>query len=205
MKSLRSTGRLSRRARRRDVRVCPKRGCIGQHREARRAALLVGSCQCRRIKIGADEAARRACLLDLGNERVVAGRRARARSRAQIREGPRLPWPRLRSHRWPRALGRRDFLALIGLDLGEDVHPPVPHAFDTGSAAAADHWPRRNRPISGPAQPPASSALARPATINPGRRIEHRRYRGRRPLALEHVAERLRVLLCRHPRAALRA
>ena len=53
---------------------------VGQHRQAGRAAGLIGARQRRRIEIGADQALRRARLLDLGDQRVVAARRASARS-----------------------------------------------------------------------------------------------------------------------------
>ena len=48
-------------------------GRVGQHRKAGRAALRVGRRQGRRIEIVADQPLRGACLLDLGDQRIVAG------------------------------------------------------------------------------------------------------------------------------------
>ncbi len=51
-----------------------ERRLVGQHREAGRAALGIGAGERRRIEIGADEALRRARLLDLGDQRRAIGR-----------------------------------------------------------------------------------------------------------------------------------
>src|SRR5438874_2844180 len=50
-----------------------ERGVIGQHREAGGAARRIGACMRRRVEVGADEALGRARLLDLGDQRIVAG------------------------------------------------------------------------------------------------------------------------------------
>ena len=57
-----------------ELRRALERRRIGEHRQARRAAALIGARQRRRIEVGADQALRRARLLDLGDQRVVAAR-----------------------------------------------------------------------------------------------------------------------------------
>ena len=51
-----------------------ERGLVGEHGEAGRAALGIGAGERRRVEIDADEALRRARLLDLGDERRAIGR-----------------------------------------------------------------------------------------------------------------------------------
>ena len=107
MKSLRSAGRaVAARAAVEEFRLALERRRVGQHREAGGAARLVGARERRRIEIGADQALRRARLLDLGDQRVVAGARACVRSRRGSRAARARPWRRLRPRRagaraWP--------------------------------------------------------------------------------------------------------
>ena len=103
------------------VRAALERRRVGQHREAGRAAGLVGARQRRRVEIGADQPLGRARLLDLGDQGIVAARepaldRPQETARRRGRPGRGLD----RGGR-PRALRRRDLLALVGFDAGEDV------------------------------------------------------------------------------------
>ena len=83
---------------------------VGEHRQAGRAAGLVGARQRRRIEIGADQSLRRARLLDLGDQRIVAGRKLAldrreeaARRRRGLGRG--LDRRRASAHAWrPRSL-----------------------------------------------------------------------------------------------------
>ena len=99
---------------------------VGEHREAGRAARLVGAGERRRIEVGADQALRRARLLDLGDQRRPAGgdasrssalrkprgggsvRGAAPRSRAAARR----PWRR----RSPRACSPRSSARMSAID-----------------------------------------------------------------------------------------
>src|SRR5262249_6385053 len=94
---------------------------VGENREARGPRTLVRARQHHRIEIGANQAARRRSLLDLGDQ---AGASARRRS-AQRRRKPARPRRGAR-----RLLERRlqgdhlaafDLDALVGADTGEDV------------------------------------------------------------------------------------
>src|SRR5712691_1360236 len=144
-----------------------KRRRIGEHRKAGRAAALVGARQPRRIEIGADQAFRRARLLDLGDQRVVAGGEPAfdrldesARGRRRLRRG-------LDRGERARALGGRDLVALIGFDLVEDVGHGLLYAFEIAT--------RRSRRVA--ASPESTDvcananaclrSLARSATIRP--------------------------------------
>ena len=83
MKSLRRTGRRRRRARLVEIfRRALERWRVGQDGKARRAALLIGARERRRIEIGADQPFRWAGLLDLGDQ-AVALLRARLVERRQ--------------------------------------------------------------------------------------------------------------------------
>ncbi len=69
--------KLCRLTRRRQIFRAPLEGRrIGEHRETGGAPCRVGARQARRIEISPDQAFRWACLLDLGDERKVAGRDA---------------------------------------------------------------------------------------------------------------------------------
>ncbi len=57
-----------------ELRPALERRRVGQHRQTGGAARLISLGQRRRIEIGADQSLRRARLLDLGDQRVVAGR-----------------------------------------------------------------------------------------------------------------------------------
>jgi hypothetical protein len=94
---------------------------VRQHRKARRAAGLIGFCQHGRIEIGANEPLGGRRLLDLGNQRIVAAGKLfldRANKAARRRRGPRQ---RLDARKRMRALGRGDLLALVGLDLAQNI------------------------------------------------------------------------------------
>src|SRR5436190_23716478 len=98
-----------------------KRRCIGQHGEAGSAAGLVSARECRRIEIRADQAFRRACLLDLGDQRILASRvLALDRGKKAARR-----WRSLRGsfnlRQRARALSRCDLLALVCFDFRQDV------------------------------------------------------------------------------------
>ena len=93
MKSLRSTGRaVAARAAVRIFGLALERRRIGQHREARRAARLIGARERRRIEVGADQPFRRARLLDLGDQRVVAGRELALDRREEAARRQGRPW-----------------------------------------------------------------------------------------------------------------
>src|SRR5712671_2046579 len=97
------------------------RGRVGEHREAGRAACRISARERRRIEVGANEAFRWACLLDLGDQSVATGRvlffqRANEAARRRQHLGVSLE-----RREGARALGGRNLRALIGLDLGKDV------------------------------------------------------------------------------------
>ena len=121
MKSLRSTGSCTARARlAQELVLALEVGLVGQHRQAGRAAALVGAGERRRVEVGADQALAGRGLLDLGDQAVAAGGdgglRAPWRSRAADRR--RAPAPRPSRQRALR-LAAGDVLALVGADLGE--------------------------------------------------------------------------------------
>ena len=88
MKSLRSTGsRVAARACVEKFRRALERRRVGQHRQAGRAALLIGARQRGRIEIGADQALGRARLLDLGDQAVALVARAPSSSAARKPRG----------------------------------------------------------------------------------------------------------------------
>ena len=94
-----------------------ERGRVGQHREAGGAALGIGAGEARRIEIGADQALRRARLLDLGDQRRLPCGDAAARWRAAKPRGGRAARARRSiSAGGTRGLGGRDLLALVGFD-----------------------------------------------------------------------------------------
>ena len=67
---------VGRRARRdHEIEMALERRRVGQHRQARRAAGLIGLGQRRRIEIGADQPLGRRGLLHLGDQRIVAARK----------------------------------------------------------------------------------------------------------------------------------
>src|SRR5829696_3517295 len=94
---------------------------VGQHREAGRAALGIGAGERRGIEIGADEALRRACLLDLRDERgavfgeVALDRRPEAARRRRLAGAP------LDVLRRDPGFCGLDLEPLIGLDAREHV------------------------------------------------------------------------------------
>ena len=110
------------------VRAALERGRVGQHRQAGRAAGLIGAGQRRRVEVGADQALRRARLLDLGDQRrcgprrcfasiargEAARRRRRRRARARARRAARAPW-RPRSRRACRLRCVRRMSAMVRL------------------------------------------------------------------------------------------
>ena len=143
-----------------------ERGRVGQHREAGGAARFIGAGERRRIEIGADQALRRARLLDLGDQREVAMRDAAhcsasakgrtggggtARSRIDICERP-APW-------------RRRSLALVGKDLVEHVgHRLRLYHGSAERALRARPAPRRCRSTRAASATPSRSDCALPAT-----------------------------------------
>src|SRR5262249_5701177 len=124
---------------------------------------FVGARQRRRIEIGADQSLRRAGFLDFGDQRVFAGldlgvqrpgeatrRGGRGRRALDLGGGT-------------RALGRRDLLALIGLDLAQHI----------GHKAFEPTPSRSSRPSASPessdllaSAAPSFRSLARPATTS---------------------------------------
>ena len=159
-----------RRARRdHEVEMALEGGRVGQHRQARRAAGLVSLRQCRRIEIGADQPLRRRGLFHFRDQRIIAARklfadRAHETARRRCFFGARLDVGKRM-----RALGGRDLLALVGLDLGQDIghlwrlsDQPRETAIRCFSRAAA-------APLSSdwvPSATPSFKSLARPATIS---------------------------------------
>src|SRR6185437_3553107 len=118
-------------------------GRVGQHREAGGAAGGVGAGEHRRAEIGADEAAARARLLDLGDEAVAARydgmfecRDEPARRRARRRR-------RLDRGKGARRLGGRDLGALVGADAGEEIahRGGAPLVMATSRSSARRAWP----------------------------------------------------------------
>src|SRR5262249_28310548 len=133
-----------------------------QNRETRGAARLIRLGQGGRIEVGADQSRRRARLLDLGDQRVVAGRDAPLdRFQKAARRGGRLRG-RFDHRIGALALGRGDLLALVGLDLFQDV----------GHCAFETLIRRCSRPSASPLSSdfaaiaaPSFRSLALPATI----------------------------------------
>ena len=81
-----------RRARlRQEFRRALEGGRVGQHREAGRAARRIGARQRRRVEIGADQALRRARLLDLGDQPDAVGRDAPLAALRESRAAARRP------------------------------------------------------------------------------------------------------------------
>ena len=128
-----------------EVEMALERRRVGQHRQARRAAGLIGPRQRRRIEIGADQAFRRRGLLHFRDQRVVAAReffadradktaRRRRRLRQRFDAGKRM-----------RALGGGDLLALVGFDLGQDVGHSDPAFSRWRPRSDASGAPRRRR------------------------------------------------------------
>ena len=78
-----------------------ERGLVGEHGQAGRAALGIGAGERRRIEIDADEALRRARLLDLGDQRRAIGREMALDrgGKAARAVGPRAPGARSRAAR----------------------------------------------------------------------------------------------------------
>ena len=113
---------ICRRARRHhEIQMALERRRIRQHRKTRRAAGLIGSCQRRRIEIGADQSLRGRSLLHLGNQRIIAVRQLfpdRTHEAARRRGGPGAG---LDVCKRMRAFGAGDLLALVSLDLAQDV------------------------------------------------------------------------------------
>ncbi len=98
-----------------------ERGAVGEDREAGGAARLVGPRQRRRIEVGADQPPGRARLLDLGDQGIIAAvEPALDRAQKAARRVGALG-RLLHLAKRPRALRRRDLLALIGFDAGENV------------------------------------------------------------------------------------
>ena len=196
MKSLRSAGQRGGVARGGQMLgAALERRRVGEHRQAGRAAGLVGARQRRRIEIGADQSLRRARLLDLGDQRVVAGRKlALDRGEEAARRRRRLG-RRLDRRGRTRALRRRDLLALVGLDLGKDVGHPVSQPFDTCTS-------RSRRALAAPelidfaaCATPCLRSLARPATTSPAAAFMSATSRNGPLRALEHGDQRLGVVL----------
>ena len=132
--------------------AAPKRGPVGQHRQACGAAGRIGFCQRRRIEVLADQAFRRARLLDLGDEGIVAGRQALLdRVQKTARSGRGLGLPFDRGQRTVAFCGR-DLLALIGRNLLEDVS----HRSTPRSGGRAVLQPCRNRASGWRARKPPS-------------------------------------------------
>ena len=190
MKSLRSTGSaVAARAAVEKFRRALERRRVGQHREAGRAARLVGARQRRRIEVGADQALRRARLLDLGDQRVVAAgdaccsiaaqeaarRRRRPCARASTRRAGARAWRR----RSPRACRLRSWSRMSAISSA---------AFDTAIS-------RSSRPSASPTvdrlggeRDAFLQILGLAGDDQRGRRIEQRDVAERALLALEHVA-----------------
>ena len=104
---------------------------VGEDREAGGAALRIGAGQRRRVEIGADQALRRARLLDLGDERRAAFGEVPCRWPPQSRAAAaRRAARRSISAGGTAALGGGDLLALVGFDAGENVAHASRQAFE---------------------------------------------------------------------------
>src|SRR3974390_2504468 len=106
---------------RQEFRPTLERRRIGEHGQARCAALLVCPRQRGWVEIGSDQTPRRARLLDLGNEGVVAaGKPALDRAGETARRRGRLCFG-FEYGQWLLAFGGGDLVALVRLDLFQDV------------------------------------------------------------------------------------
>ena len=96
-------------------------GAVGEHGQARRAARRVGLGERGRIEVGADQALGGARLLDLGDERGLAGGDLGLQRRGEAAHGRGLV--RVLLHGRERPLGDRvgDLFQLVGGDLLENV------------------------------------------------------------------------------------
>src|SRR5262249_8846095 len=83
-----------------------------------------------RVEVGANQTLGRACLLHFRNQCIVAVRKATLESRTKAARRRGDPGVGFKARKRTGALGRRDLLALIGLDPGENVRH---HPFDTAS------------------------------------------------------------------------
>ena len=139
---------------------------IGQHRQTRRAAGLIGGRQRRRIEFFPDQSLRGARLFDFGDQRIIAHRApALDRRQESARRARRLGFAFERRQRAP-ALCRGDLFALIGGDVGENVS----HRWRPRSAARAVLRLRRNLPRGRQARHPPSGSSLYP---RPGARRPH--------------------------------
>ena len=138
-------------------------GPVGQHRQAGRAAALIGPCQRRRIEVLADDPLGRRGLLDLGDQ----GQSSRAMAALQrgLEAAGRVGGLRGGFHlgRRPHGLSRGDLLAFVGGDLRENVgHAAFVMAISWSSAVRA-------RPSSTTA-PASSTPSRRVSTASPTRK-----------------------------------
>ena len=109
MKSLRSAGRRAGGARGgQEFRRALEGWRVGQHRQAGRAARLIGARQRRRIEIGTDQPLGRAGLLDLGDQRELAAARLACSAARKPRGGSAS-----RGRAFSSASGRRALAAAI--------------------------------------------------------------------------------------------
>ena len=96
-------------------------GFFGQHRKAGSAAGLIGLGEARRIEVGADQAFRGRCLLDLGDQGEVAlaylclQRPNEPARRRRVSSTPFKFW------KWRRRFAVGDVCAFDGADPGENV------------------------------------------------------------------------------------
>ena len=114
---------------------------VGQHRKAGGAACLIGRCQRGRIEIAADQALRRARLLDLGDQRIVAGMEPPFDRAHESRAGGRGCRFAFEHRQRALPLRLRDLLALVGGNLLQNIS----HRSTPRSADRAGPRPRRNR------------------------------------------------------------
>ena len=205
MKSLRSAGRaVASRAAVEEFRPALERGRVGEHRQAGRAAGLIGPGQRRRIEIGADQALRRARLLDLGDQRVVAAgdaaldraRRSRAAARRALASASSVG-------ERARALGGGDLLALVGFDLARECRVMLASARSTPRSAG------RARPSAAPlsidlaaSAAPSFRSLALPATISAAAALSSATSRKAPGLPLSTSSSALALCAASPPRSA---
>ena len=149
-----------------------------------------------RIEIGADQALRRARLLDLGDQRVVAGRDACARSPRGSRAAAAAAFASASSvGERLRALRRGDLLALVGFDLGRGCRSSGSRRSRPRSAGRAGLRPRRCRSTLAASATPSFRSLALPATISAAAALSSATSRNAPLLALEHVEQRRGIVL----------
>ena len=161
---------IGRRARRHhEIEMALERRGVGEHRQARGTAGLIGLCKRRRVEVGTDQPLGGRGLLHFRDQGIFAACELfpdRAHETARRRRGLRK---RFDARQRMRALGGGDLLALVGLDLAQDVgHRQrfLDQPFETATRCLSRD---AAAPLSSDLTPiatPSFRSLARPATIS---------------------------------------